>query len=68
MSDEPDAEMAALWAAYAALRVLSPRAQGRAINWIEARLQDEADRAAGGASGWVHGRTRSVPDTNDIPF
>lgn len=64
----PDAEMAALWAAYAALRTLTPRAQGRAIDWIEARLQDEADRAAGGASGWVRVGPRTSPDTSDIPF
>ena len=54
MNAEPEAadtEMAAMLAAYAALGTLSPRAQGRALNWLEARLQDEADRGAGGTTG-----------------
>lgn len=65
-----DTEMAAMLAAYAALGALSPRAQGRAPNWIEARLQDEADRGAGGSTGrgrvgWL--RAPSADDS-DIPF
>ena len=57
-----EAEMTAMLAAYAALRTLSPRTQGRAFNWLEARLQDEADRAAGGASGWVRVAPRNIRD------
>ena len=70
LTEAADTEMAAMLAAYAALGTLSPRAQGRALNWIEARLQDEADQAAGGTTGrgrvgWL--RAPSA-DGADIPF
>lgn len=57
--------MTATWAAYAALRSLTPDAQGRALSWIESRLRCEAERTDPKRGFRVVGR--GSPD-NDIPF
>lgn len=60
----PDAEMDATWAAYAALRSLTPDAQGRALSWIESRLRCDGERAEPRRAF----RVLRNPDATDIPF
>jgi hypothetical protein len=62
-----DTEMAAMWAAYQALKLLDSSAQYRAVAWLRHRLDSDIQGATADRDGKVlHLRPHRVDE--DVPF